>query len=225
MVAAAPMPVFAWELEHGLCVGVELPVEDDGLLLPAERALAAEKKGARLPAWVGGRVAMRVAAARLGIALPPVGSDDRGAPVLPAGVLGSISHKADLAVALLGRDADPRARLGVDVEEDRPGKLDISGKVLRDEELDALASLGEPERGREVLLRFSLKEAVYKALDPFVRRYVGFKEVAVTVSADGSAEVQPHLEAGEGPFVFTARWRREKGLVVTTVRVVAVARS
>ncbi|MGH7297926.1 MAG: 4'-phosphopantetheinyl transferase family protein, partial [Polyangiaceae bacterium] len=150
-------------------------------------------------------------------------ADDRGAPVLPAGLLGSISHKADLAVALLARDADPRARVGVDVEDDRPGKLDVSSRVLRDEELAALADLGEPARGSEVLLRFSLKEAVYKALDPFVRRYVGFKEVAVTVNADGSAEVQPHLEQGEGPFVFAARWKRERGLIVATVRVVAGA--
>lgn len=29
----------------------------------------------------------------------------------------------------------------------------------------------------EVLLRFSLKEGLYKAIHPFVRRYVGFLEV------------------------------------------------
>lgn len=42
--------------------------------------------------------------------------------------------------------------------------------------LGSLSGLGVSAES-EVLLRFSLKEGLYKAIHPFVRRYVAFKEV------------------------------------------------
>jgi 4'-phosphopantetheinyl transferase EntD len=86
--------------------------------------------------------------------------------------------------------------------------------------LAEIAHLDVSDRAREVLLRFSAKEAIYKALDPFVRRYVGFGEVAVSPLPDGSARVTPDLRDGEGPFVIEVRWRRFEGVVLTTARVV-----
>ena len=60
---------------------------------------------------------------------------------------------------------------------------------------------------------------MYKALDPYVRRYVGFLEIAVQLDAGGGGEVMPHLHEGEGPFVSEVRWLRREGLIVTTARV------
>ena len=45
-------------------------------------------------------------------------------------------------------------------------------------------------------LRFSAKEAVYKAIDPWLRRYVGFREVEVELDAQGEGRahaVDPRL--------------------------------
>jgi 4'-phosphopantetheinyl transferase EntD len=224
---------FELELEHGLCVAVRLPdggvsgltpdapdaVEAfaQGILLPEELAVAAKMFPVRRKTWVGGRVAMRLALARAGIEAPAVLADDRGAPVLPAGVVGSISHKATIAVALVARV--PGARVGVDVEEDGARTLDISSKVLTAEELPEIASFWGAARDSEVLLRFSAKEAIYKAIDPFVRRFVGFKEVAVTPRPDGTAEVGDHLGADSGRYSIEVRWRRLQGLILTTARV------
>lgn len=47
----------------------------------------------------------------------------------------------------------------------------------------------ELTRADEVLLRFSLKEALYKAIFPHVRRRVAFKEVEVSPLSGGRAEV------------------------------------
>src|ERR1019366_6126435 len=96
--------------------------------------------------------------------------------------------------------------------------LDIASRVLRDAELDELDGLDAAERAREVLLRFSAKEAIYKALDPFVRRYVEFKEMSVSPRPGGTALVTPYLRDGEGPFVIEVRWRRVDGIVLTTAR-------
>jgi 4'-phosphopantetheinyl transferase EntD len=58
--------------------------------------------------------------------------------------------------------------------------------VLLPDELAALND-NDSRRRREMFERFSLKEALYKGLDPFVRRYVGFLEVGVSVDDEQRA--------------------------------------
>ena len=226
--------LFDVTLDHGRCVGVTLPEGDEAItataaerLLPEEREAAAALGPVRRRGWVGGRVAMREALTRIGKTAPPIFADERGAPRLPVELAGSISHKEHVAVALVTRVATGREgkgegkgeKVGVDVEADAPRGRDIAAKVLRPEELAELAGMGAEERAKEVLLRFSAKEAVYKALDPYVKRYVGFLEIAVTLEKDGTGQVTPHLREGEGELAFEVRWMRRDGLVVTTARV------
>jgi enterobactin synthetase component D len=215
---------FDLELAHGRCVGVRIPEAGAALdalaeaaLWPEERARAAALPVPRRRTWIGGRVAMREALVRLGEAPAPVPTDDRGAPVLPPGIAGSITHKEGLAAALVAREST--ARVGVDVELDVVRSQDIASRILTPAERAETAHLDASDRAREVLLRFSAKEAIYKALDPFVRRYVGFGEVAVSPRGDGTAAVTPGLRAGEGPFVIEVRWLRFEGIVLTTARV------
>jgi len=120
---------------------------------------------------------------------------------------------------LSGCDDLARSSVGVYVEHDVPGQQDISSRVLADDEAFELAAHDPLARAREVLLRFSAKEAIYKALDPFVRRYVGFKEVSVVTHPGGGARVTSRLRDGEGPFAIEVRWQRFDGIVLTTARV------
>jgi enterobactin synthetase component D len=219
--------VFDLHLEHGRCVCVRLPDADAMLdavaeeaLAPEERAFAAKLVAMRRRSWVGGRVAMREALERAGLQAPAVLADGRGAPAMPEGVAGSISHTHAFAAALVLREQrGASARIGLDIERDEEGTIDVAPKVLTDDELDEIAGLRPPDRWREVLMRFSAKEAIYKALDPFVHRYVGFKEVAVTPLPGGNADVRLHLAENEGPFVAELRWLRIEGLALTTARV------
>jgi enterobactin synthetase component D len=216
---------FDLTIEHGRCVGVRIPEDDGALLALAESTLPAEERDAiaamgppRRRSWIGGRVALREALARAGLDAPAVLSDDRGAPLFPPGIVGSVTHKAEVAAALVAPANG--ARIGVDLEVDEARATDISSKVLTDDELDALAGLPREARIREVLLRFSAKEAVYKAIDPFVRRYVGFKEVTAEPQAGGAMRITPRLPPGEGPFAIEGSWRRFDGWIVTTARAV-----
>ncbi|HXN30627.1 MAG TPA: hypothetical protein VN894_02150, partial [Polyangiaceae bacterium] len=141
------MPDIAFDLclAHGRCVGVHLPEGEAPAAetLPAEeRAFAASLTAVRRRTWLGGRAALRQALARAGLDAPPVLADARGAPMFPAGIVGSISHKDTLAVALVA-SAGPRdaARVGVDVELDAPHAFDIASKVLTDEEATEVARL------------------------------------------------------------------------------------
>ena len=122
-----------------------------------------------------------------------------------------------MAIVLEREDAS--VCVGVDVEVDEHRPHDIASRVLTDDEVTEVGSLEGARRQHEVLVRFSAKEAIYKALDPFVRRYVSFKEVSATPGADGTLEVRTHLANDEGPFLIESHWRLWEGFVLTTARV------
>lgn len=70
----------------------------------------------------------------------------------------------------------------------------------------------------EVLLRFGLKESIYKAMHPLICQYVGFMEAEVQPLPDGTAEVTFMLQSGvhEQFGTVTAHWQRIGDLFLST---------
>jgi 4'-phosphopantetheinyl transferase EntD len=200
---------------HGVVVALPIPAHLDKTALSAElheeeRALSAPWGELRARTFAAGRIALRMALREAGVELGgPILKTTRGAPSLPDGVLASVSHKDELAIAIASVDDGTGSCVGVDVElfEETPGKrADVSRHVLTKREREEIASLGDDARRHALLVRFSLKESLYKALDPFVQRYVGFLEVEVRPGDDGSASFALALSGGEGPFVADGLW-------------------
>jgi len=207
----------------GTLVGVHLPQEQEDAppgaleaLHPLERELALSLAPRRRCEWIGGRLALRGAAAELGIELAPVLRGPRGEPLLPSGWSGSISHKRRLAVAVLAPGSD--GTLGIDLEELLPERMAIRQKILRPEEEEQVQGLPEARRWDAVLARFAVKEAVYKALHPHVNRFVGFHEATVDGEVEGEPRVRLHLREEEGAFRVEAMAQKRDGLLIAQVR-------
>jgi len=195
-------------LAHGACVIVELGDPDAALarLPAAEQEIARVMAPFRRGSYVAGRTALHLALA----SDAPVLSDDRGAPILPAGWVGSLSHKATCAAALVAPAG--QGHIGVDLEDAAPPRQNIARRILTPREQAALSDLGD--HGGAVTLRFSIKEAIYKALDPYVRRYVGFTEVELDFTGE-AVTVTTAL-----PFAIEATWREHAGYWLATARAV-----
>lgn len=217
---------FRIEVPHGHLVGVGIPpvLEETARasLTPDERLFVSALVPGRQATWAAGRVALRAALGDAGVTggssmLPT----DRGGPRLPPDAAGSISHKRELAVALAARRAnDDGFALGVDLELDAPLRIDISRRVLTPGERTIVEGMPAQARDREILLRLSAKEAIYKALDPFVRRFVSFQEAEITnIRADGTAIVGLSPAQGEGPFTIDVRWLKRDRFLITTAKV------
>ena len=186
---------------YGLLVGISLPGSPDPVpaevlarLHPEERELAEGLRGFRQAEWVGGRLAANAALRLLGMRAPAILMDERGAPVPPEGASVSISHKRTLAVALAARLE--AGLIGVDLEDQDPDRAHLADRLLTPRELAAVEELPAQRRWMAVLLRFSLKEALYKAVAPRLGRYIGFDEAEVDLRPDGWATL--HLRVGEG---------------------------
>jgi 4'-phosphopantetheinyl transferase EntD len=168
-------------------------------LHPQELELVETLPEARRTLFISGRVALRAAIDRVDRHATSAAllRNARGAPTIPRGLVGSISHKRRMAVAIVAPGStEPQARttIGIDIEERahlRPGMRDIAPRILTNTELRMLPDSGV-SRNETVLLFFALKEAIYKAIDPYVERHVRFQEV----------EVEPHdsllTDAGSG---------------------------
>jgi 4'-phosphopantetheinyl transferase EntD len=192
---------------HGTCILLAF-ADDDALaaalaaLPPAERDHARSLSEVRRRELIAGRTALHLALDDFSHAILP---DDRGAPVLPAGLSGSVSHKGAVAAAIVA-PADG-GFVGIDLERAVPPRRDIAARILTPREQAAL-----PDRGRAVTLRFAIKEAIYKAIDPVVRRYVGFTEVELDLIDDGCAITT------EIPLSIEAHWREHGEHWLATAR-------
>jgi 4'-phosphopantetheinyl transferase EntD len=111
--------------------------------------------------------------------------------------------------------------LGIDLERrptvaelDRPS---IARKILTSREFALLEQFaGDDLAAREhTLVHFAIKEAVYKAIDPFVERYVRFTEVELDLRSGGEARVTLHLpEPSVADVHVAAQWRFEGDWIV-----------
>jgi enterobactin synthetase component D len=191
------------ETPIGRCAVVELA--EDVPLVGEEETIAAALSARRRREFIAGRAAIR---ALLGQDVAIL-RNDRGAPVLPDGWVGSISHKEVHAAAI----AAPAhaGYVGIDLEDAAPPRQPIERRILTARELTQISD------GRDITLRFSIKEAIYKAIDPIVRRYVGFTEVELEVASDGTCAVHI-VDAAQLPVAVEAWWTEHDGFWLTTAR-------
>lgn len=162
---------------------------------------------ARLNKFIGGRIALRRAFDILEVSeLAPIMRDSWGAPVLPMHLTGSISHKDYYAVGVAA--IDDKGRVGVDIERcNNKAASTLQRRVLTENERKTLGTLPNIPIEEDILLRFSFKESVYKAIHPFLPRSIDFAEVEVYPQVDGSAVIQFLLKTKE-TFSFKASWSR-----------------
>ena len=221
--------LFKYNLDHGICIGIELPKEPTdipssilNILHEDERNHAKSLSPLVKKSWIGGRLALRHALSELNIKYNyPILKNKRGAPITPDFFKTSISHKNTIAIALVNNNNN-NCQIGVDIEEIKRTKDDISRLILTDKETGMLSDIDPNDRWFEILLRFSAKEAIYKALDPFVHRFVDFKEVSVTPYENGSFRTDLSLkdmnsEQNKLKYSIDGKWMKTKEFIITSV--------
>jgi len=149
-------------------------------LWPNERELVRKAVPRRAREFAAGRRVARALLARLGAGgAPLLGNPDR-TPRWPAGVVGSITHAAELCAVVVARGGAV-AGLGVDVEPDGPLEPELWPRICTPRERERLLQGGAESCGRRARLVFSAKESAYKCVYAHVRRVLGFHEVEVEV--------------------------------------------
>ncbi|MER6036694.1 4'-phosphopantetheinyl transferase superfamily protein [Streptomyces sp. NPDC001835] len=200
---------------------------DETLLYPQERPLVARAVSKRRREFTAARVCARRAMEKLGVPPQPVLTGERGAPVWPDGLAGSMTHCDGYRAAALVRAAD-LASLGIDAEPHAPlpdGVFDTIALPAERNRHRAL-SAGRPAVHWDRLL-FSAKESVYKAWFPLARAWLDFSEADIELTHAPGESARGRFHARllvPGPLVggvrvdaFEGSWLVRDGLVLSAV--------
>jgi 4'-phosphopantetheinyl transferase EntD len=195
------------------------PADAPAGVLPEEEELVARAVPKRQREFRKARECARAALSLLGVDNFPLLTGAQREPLWPEGIVGSVTHTEGLCAVAVATSRQYRS-LGIDVERDEPMETELARRVCREEELSAIQSFSGLSPMLAARLVFSAKESVYKCQFPLTRSFVGFHEVAIELSTDGSFGVswrrEEPLFPADSPR-FTGRWRRRAGFLLTAV--------
>ncbi len=160
-------------------VGIHTLVKFDffGITFPDQLIKATQKRRAE---YLAGRWCAQQALLQLGVTGIQVGIGDHRAPIWPNGILGTITHSKDIALAMVSKIENCRG-IGADIEHfmslDQEFKL--RDYILNKSELAQFEIL-KSYISCPLTLIFSAKESIYKSLYPTVKKHFGF-DAAVLV--------------------------------------------
>jgi 4'-phosphopantetheinyl transferase EntD len=156
---------------------------DELALMPEELAALSTSVTKVRRASGAARIVARELLRTFGLTERPVPKSSSGAPVWPSGIVGSLAHDSEIAVAAIARRKEYLS-LGVDVE---------PAEALEPGLLDLIASASERDQIRDdpcnARLLFAVKEAVYKAVHPLEGEFLEHHDVEVDL-ASGMAKVR-----------------------------------
>lgn len=163
-------------------------ISEGGRLTKDEGQAIARAVPDRRTEFAAGRSVAREALAKLGQNAVSIPIGPGRAPIWPAGIVGSISHGAGIAVALVA-SSDRMLAVGIDIEPNLPLPDDVMETVLRPDEQDVMG------RARAV---FCAKEATYKALFPISGEIWDFADMRIRLD-QGHDRFSAELCRSAGP--------------------------
>jgi 4'-phosphopantetheinyl transferase EntD len=194
----------------------------DVTLFPEEEMALGRAGDKRRREFTSARGCARKALAGIGYEPVPIGSGERGEPIWPAGVVGSITHCAGYRACAVAK-SDEVVAIGIDGEPHAALPDRLLPRIARPEELPALERLHreQPQIHWDRLL-FSAKESLYKAWFPLAERSLGFEDSIVEfdrVSCSFRVKLLvPGPPIDGGPLRgFSGRWVVDGGIIATAI--------
>jgi 4'-phosphopantetheinyl transferase EntD len=151
----------------------------------------------RIDDFSRGRACARRALQELGLKDFSVLAGSRRQPLWPQGIVGSITHTAGYAAAVVAR-RDTLESIGLDCEQIDSVDEEVWPTILTPSELAELNRVPPELQRRRAALAFAAKEAFYKLQFPLTGAWVGFEDVQVSVSdwnaSSGGLQLSPRSE-------------------------------
>ena len=207
----------------------------EAVLYPGEEELISRAVDKRRREFRTVRHCARRALGQLGVPPAPVLRGERGEPIWPPGVVGSMTHCAGYRAAAVAHSRGLRGPcgirgLGIDAEPHEPLPEGVLEAIALDGErkhLSELAAVAGSTCWDRVL--FCAKETVYKAWFPLTRSWLGFTDAAITINpgtgdpGQGTFSVRLLVPGptitGEALTQLDGRWLRTDKLVITAIAV------
>ncbi|AKK03369.1 4'-phosphopantetheinyl transferase family protein [Corynebacterium epidermidicanis] len=181
-------------------------------LHPLEQALVAHSVPVRKAEFGDARWCAHQALKQLGRdAGQPILRGERGMPLWPASVSGSLTHTDGLRAAVVAPRLLVRS-MGLDAEPALPLPGDVLSSVAREGELAQLDRLKGNSVDCADRLLFCAKEATYKAWFPLTHRFLGFDQAEIDLRDDGTFVSYLLVRPTPVPFI-SGKWQLSDGYI------------
>ncbi len=194
----------------------------DVQLFPEEERILGQAVEKRRREFTTARVCAREALAELGFRAIPILAGQRGEPLWPDGIVGSITHCDGYRACAVARSSEI-VTIGIDAETNAALPEGLLPDIARPEELPLLRRLARdsPQVHWDRLL-FSAKESVYKAWFPLAKRWLGFEEATIAIEREtgtfSARLLVPGPQLADRRLTgFSGRWLVRDGLVLTAI--------
>lgn len=193
---------------------------------PSEEALIGRAVEKRRREFVTTRNLARTAMGKLGVPAAPVMRGERGAPLWPKGVVGSLAHCDGYRGAVLAYSMQVRS-LGIDAEPHGPLPDGVLPAVSIEDERTWLGDQAGNGPVHWDRILFCAKEATYKAWFPLTQRWLGFEDAHITFESESDTSgtfrskllVPGETTSGAPLTEFDGRWMVSDGLILTAISV------
>ncbi len=192
--------------------------------LPDEEPLIAKSVAKRRNEFITVRHCARIALEELGVPPVPILKGDKGEPLWPDGVVGSLTHCTGYRGAVVGRGTAVRS-VGIDAEPHDVLPQGVLDAIALKEESHEIAALPGGLHWDRIL--FCAKEATYKAWFPLTKRWLGFEDAHIVFDVDPARAgagtfvskilIDPEPLTGPPLTALRGRWSVERGLVLTAI--------
>jgi 4'-phosphopantetheinyl transferase EntD len=160
--------------EPSILIGHRFILHGDEGALRLEEAVCFQGAVSKVRRQAGAaRIVARQLLSRLNYNDVGIAKTSSGAPLWPAGIVGSLAHEERVALAAVARKGDFLS-LGVDIESAEELPEDLVGIIATSTERSRYGQLFL--RGRQL---FAAKEAVYKAIFPLDQCFLDFHDIEV----------------------------------------------
>ena len=191
--------------------------------MPEEEPLIARSVAKRRNEFVTVRHCARVAMGRLGMPEAAILKGEKGDPLWPEGLVGSLTHCEGYRGAVVGRSTAVRS-VGIDAEPHGVLPDGVLGAISLPVERHEIVALPADLHWDRIL--FCAKEATYKAWFPLTQRWLGFEDAHISFEVDSTGTtgrfvsrilIDPAALAGPPLTELAGRWSVADGLALTAI--------
>ncbi|MDO4929410.1 MAG: 4'-phosphopantetheinyl transferase superfamily protein [Corynebacterium sp.] len=144
----------------------------------------------------------------------PILRGERGMPLWPAAMSGSLTHTRGFRAAVLAPGLLIRS-MGIDCEVAEPIPEGVLPSIASDTEIDQIEQLRSWGVTAPEKVLFCAKEATYKAWFPITHRWLGFEHAEIVFNKDGTFIAYLLIRPTPVPFI-EGRWAEQDGYVLAS---------
>lgn len=183
----------------------------------AERTYLENVSQNRKTEFIAGRFCAHEAMELANIPSGHIRIGEKGEPIWPSDIVGSITHSHGYAAAAVARKADVLS-LGLDAEIDEPLSSKVLRRISNDQEQGWAETVGGVLIQHPGKVLFSAKEATYKAWYPITHEWLGFREAFIDFH-DQENTFTVHIRKNGPIREMHGKYVIRKGVIVTAIEV------